>query len=97
MTRVRIAASVLAAALCGWAGTAPVVRAEPSSAVGLCREMRGAWDESAATCTLISRNSKGADMTAIAKYSPELLDDPVMGPALTDNVRKFSVAIFVPG
>lgn len=47
------------------------------------------WDESAATCTLISRNSKGADMTAIARYSPELLDDPVMGPALTDNVRKF--------
>ncbi|SKG13733.1 DUF3298 domain-containing protein [Mycobacteroides abscessus] len=89
MTRVRIAASLLAAALCGWAGTVPVVRAEPSSAAGLCREMRGAWDESAATCTLISRNGKGADMTAIAKYSPELLDDPVMGPALTDNVRKF--------
>lgn len=64
----------------------------PGRAVECGRPMPGdawAWDESAATCTLISRNSKGADMTAIAKYSPELLDDPVMGPALTDNVRKF--------
>lgn len=66
-----------------------MARAEPSSAAGLCNEVHGGWDEGAATCTLISRNSKGADMKATAKYSSELLEDPVMGPTLTDNVRKF--------
>lgn len=89
MASARVCAGLLAALLCGWLGPAAMARAEPSSAAGLCHEMRGSWDEAATSCTLISRNSKGADVKATATYSSELLDDPVMGPTLTDNVRKF--------
>ncbi|MGB8403405.1 MAG: DUF3298 domain-containing protein [Mycobacterium sp.] len=89
MTRACWGAGLLMTVVCGALGWAPTVRAEPSSAERLCSEVRGGWNEGAETCTLISRNSTGGDMKATAKYSSELLDDPVMGPTSTDNARKF--------